>query len=79
MFVNPQKIAQANQHPANRAALARLKEAGQSVMADEEVHLIALAKWGTTREARARRASARGRTRTFGTSWTGRTARIPTT
>ena len=46
MFVNPQKIAQANQHPANRAALARLKEAGQSVMADEEVHLIALAKWG---------------------------------
>lgn len=78
MFVNPQKIAQANQHPANRAALARLKEAGQSVMADEEVHLIALAKWGYD-EGSARRASARGRTRTFGTSWTGRTARIPTT
>ena len=29
MFVNPQKIAQANQHPANRAALARLKEAAR--------------------------------------------------
>ena len=52
MLAAPQKIAEANKHPLNQAALAHLKEAQVSNPETADLHLLALASWGLEQGAR---------------------------
>jgi hypothetical protein len=53
MPANPQKVAQANRHPLNKAALARLKQAKADGPETYQLHLLALAWWGLEQGAQA--------------------------